>query len=98
MTEHPSAPAVATARTPGYDVARALAILGMVLVNYKLRTDAEERAIGWPLWLANLLDGRAAALFVVLAGLGISLRSRRAREKPAEHLGFERGALSLIHI
>ena len=94
MTDHPPpASAVATARTPGYDVARALAILGMVLVNYKLRTDAEERATGWPLWFANLLDGRAAALFVVLAGLGIALRSRRAREDPDEHLAFERSAL-----
>lgn len=93
MTSLPPATHVATARTPGYDVARALAILGMVLVNYKLRTDAEERASGWALWTSNLIDGRAAALFVVLAGLGIALRSRRAREDPDEHLGYERRAL-----
>jgi len=31
--------AVATSRTPGFDVARALAILGMVLVNYKGKLD-----------------------------------------------------------
>ena len=65
-------------RIEGYDVARALAVFGMVIVNFKTTMGAErlgpEKLVG----LLNLLDGRAAALFVVLAGIGISLLTRRA--------------------
>ena len=66
-------------RVIGFDLARALAVFGMVIVNFKVVMGA---AAGGPLWLAalaGLLDGRAAATFVVLAGVGISLLSRRAR-------------------
>lgn len=84
---------IATARTPGIDVARALAILGMVLVNYRMKLEVGSRGPEWLSWLSDRLDGRASALFVVLAGMGISLRSRRAREAPAQYLAFERAAL-----
>ena len=88
----PPAAAVATARMPGIDVARALAVLGMVLVNYKAMMGAALRGPDWLTWLSSLVDGRAAALFVVLAGVGISLRSRRARQDRA-HLPYERASL-----
>lgn len=66
-------------RIEGYDLARALAVFGMVIVNFKtvMHTGADNDA-GW-LALFNLLDGRASAIFVVLAGVGISLLSQRAR-------------------
>ena len=83
---------IATARLPGVDVARALAVLGMVFVNYKVMMGAAMAGPDWLVWLSALLDGRAATLFVVLAGVGISLRARRVREHP-EYLSFERGAL-----
>ncbi|ETX01350.1 MAG: hypothetical protein ETSY1_07685 [Candidatus Entotheonella factor] len=86
------ASAIATARMPGIDVARALAVLGMVLVNYKLMMDAATRGPDWLTGLSSMIDGRAATLFVMLAGLGISLRSRRVREH-REHLRFERVSL-----
>ena len=65
-------------RVKGYDVARGIAIIGMVLVNFHsiLFTDKK-----YPWWIdstANLLYGRAASLFVVLAGIGIVLMSRRS--------------------
>ena len=67
-------------RIEGYDVARALAVFGMVLVNYKSTMGSEylgpEKLVG----ILSFLDGRAAALFVVLAGIGISLLTRQARE------------------
>ena len=73
-----------TARIEGYDLARALAIFGMVVVNFKVVMGAG----GWttdtpagPAWLQSLtglLDGRAAATFVVLAGVGVALGARRA--------------------
>src|SRR4051794_252752 len=65
-------------RVVGYDVARSLAILGMVVVHFSLVMAADR---GGPTWLAGLLgflDGRAAATFMVLAGVGLTLLSRRA--------------------
>ncbi len=67
-------------RIIGYDLARALAVFGMVIVNFNVVMS--EPAAG-PAWLATalrLLEGRAAATFVVLAGIGIALLSRQARD------------------
>jgi len=68
-----------TGRIVGYDVARAFAIFGMVLVNYKIAMNAQQTGPDWLVDLAGLVDGRAAALFVVLAGVGISLLSQTGR-------------------
>lgn len=65
-------------RFHGLDFARSLAILGMVLVNFTAITD-EGESPEWLLFLLGTIQGRAAAIFVVLAGVGISLLSRRAR-------------------
>lgn len=69
-----SSSANATARIPGVDVARALAVLGMVLVNFKVMMGVSVLGPDWLVWVSSLIDGRAATLFVVLAGVGISLR------------------------
>lgn len=68
-----------TDRIVGYDLARSLAIFGMVLVNYKIAMGAQQNGPAWLVDLAGLIDGRAAALFVVLAGVGISLLSQAGR-------------------
>jgi len=77
--ERPIAADVASGRILGFDIARALAIFGMITVNFRAKlTDAEE-----PEWLHRLVeqvDGRAAALFVFLAGIGVALLTRRSRE------------------
>lgn len=64
------------ARVAGYDVARAIAVLGMVLVDFRHEMLVYDR--GWEglLWLFDALEGKAAALFVLLAGAGLSLRTR----------------------
>ncbi|UCF80957.1 MAG: DUF418 domain-containing protein [Acidobacteriota bacterium] len=67
-------------RIAGYDLARALAIMGMVVAHFRWVMDAYGVGPAWLAWLADRIDGRAAATFVVLAGVGISLMSRRARE------------------
>ncbi len=67
-------------RIVGLDIARALAIVGMVFVNFKITMGAESSGPPWLRFVAALFDGRAAATFVVLAGIGASLGSRRARE------------------
>ena len=66
-------------RIIGYDLARALAIFGMIVVNFKIVMGAEQSGPGWLSQAIGLLDGRAAATFVVLAGVGVSLLSRGAR-------------------
>ncbi len=66
-------------RQYGYDLARALAVIGMVIVNFKIAMGAETAGPGWLVWLVGLIDGRAAAAFVILAGVGMSLLSRKAR-------------------
>lgn len=77
--ERALSPDVASGRIFGLDIARALAIFGMITVNFRAKlTDAEE-----PEWLHRIVeqvDGRAAALFVFLAGIGVALLTRRSRE------------------
>ncbi len=73
--------AAASARTPGFDVARALAIFGMLLVNFRAFVAPDD---GGPAWIELSIDrteGKAAALFVVLAGVGVSLRARAAKRR-----------------
>lgn len=71
-------------RIEGYDLARALAIFGMVAVNFKVVMGAGGWGAGprpgpeWLQFLTGLLEGRAAATFVVLAGVGVALGTRRA--------------------
>ncbi|MGB7981776.1 MAG: heparan-alpha-glucosaminide N-acetyltransferase domain-containing protein [Candidatus Nanopelagicales bacterium] len=72
-------PKTAGGRITGLDVARAFAVIGMVLVNFKITMGAEQGDPGWLRAVAAAFDGRAAATFVVLAGVGASLGSRRAR-------------------
>lgn len=70
-------------RLAGLDIARFLAFVGMVLVNFKVATNASMSA-ETPSWLASmhpLLEGRAAALFVLLAGLGIGFGAQKAFNK-----------------
>jgi len=62
----------------GYDLARALAVFGMVVVNFKIVLGAEQNGPAWLVNMVGLLSGRAAATFVVLAGIGLSLVTRNA--------------------
>lgn len=68
-------------RIIGFDVARAIAILSMIIVNFKVVMEVDRIGIGtgWLVMLLNSLEGRAAAAFVILAGVGLSLFSRQAR-------------------
>ena len=58
-------------RIIGIDVARAMAIIGMIFVNFKVVFGSQG-----PIWLNSffdIFDGKASATFVVLAGLSIAL-------------------------
>ncbi len=63
-------------RIIGIDVARALAVIGMIIVNFKVVFG--ENGLSWVKSFASLFDGKAAATFVVLAGVGLALMTNSA--------------------
>ena len=63
-------------RIIGIDIARALAVIGMVIVNFKVVLG--EKGDSWVKLLASVFDGKASATFVVLAGVGIALGTNSA--------------------
>lgn len=63
-------------RLIGIDVARALAVIGMIIVNFKIAIgEAGDSAFKV---FAGLFEGKAAATFVVLAGVGLAFMSNSA--------------------
>lgn len=71
-------------RLHGLDAARFLAYCGMVLVNFRIVAQAAPDG-SMADQFVSLLEGRAAALFVVLAGVGLALAA------PARWLTAKRG-------
>jgi len=64
-------------RINGYDAARGVAILGMIVVNYFSIFRSSSRGDIPFESAAYFLSGRAATLFVMLAGIGLTLMSRK---------------------
>jgi uncharacterized protein len=64
-------------RVIGYDLARALAVLGMVVVNTTSIFEVSEFSPAWLEPAVDFLYGRAAVVFVMLAGVSVSLMARR---------------------
>lgn len=88
-------------RLDGLDLARGLAMLGMLMVNFRLAMGVEagaDMALG-RLFLA--LEGRSAATFVVLAGMGLVLGTRRLAAQAARRQIIRRalflGLLGLLN-
>ncbi len=71
-------PGSQSSRIRGYDVARGLAFVGMVLVNFEIVFSAVGADQSF---FMKIFAGRASALFVMLAGVGISLMTRGAIRK-----------------
>ncbi len=67
-------------RLEGLDLARYVAFVGMVIVNFKIAMGAEG-GDGLLNVLTAALEGRAAATFVVLAGIGLGLASLRGLDQ-----------------
>ena len=59
-------------RLSGLDIARFLAFCGMVLVNFRIAASVTPGA-DFASTFTTALEGRAAALFVILAGIGLML-------------------------
>lgn len=85
----------ASSRIRGIDVARAIAILGMVMVHFTLSDAAG--AGGSPAALPDGPRGRSAILFVLLAGVGVTLldRSRSASRSRTRQKLFWRSVVLL---
>jgi uncharacterized membrane protein YeiB len=65
-------------RIYGFDLARSLALLGMLFVNYRVLVEEDSLCPAWFNQLLDLIEGRAAATFVMLAGAGVTLLTQRA--------------------
>ncbi len=63
-------------RIIGIDVARALAVIGMIIVNFKVVFG--DNGASWVKFFAGIFEGKAAATFVVLAGVGLALMTKSA--------------------
>jgi len=80
------------------DIARSLAIFGMIIVNFTIAIGSTgSSTLGF---LPTLLEGKAAALFVVLAGVGIGLNYHSATTKnlPPPHRKIIKRAIFLFLI
>ena len=70
-------------RLSGLDLARGFAFMGMVIVNYRVTLSW----VGQPEWLQDFMDkftSRAAPLFVLIAGVGVTLLFRAGMRRRAE--------------
>ncbi len=68
-------------RLDGLDLARFLAFIGMVIVNFRIVFSGDSATdTGTPGHILSLLEGRAAATFVVLAGIGLGLASQQVQQ------------------
>jgi len=72
-------------RIKGLDLARTFSIFGMMVVNYHFAFGAFQGNLLLQ-ETANFFSGRASATFVILAGMGLILFSRKMRENPEDIL------------
>ena len=82
-------------RLDGLDLARYIAFVGMVIVNFKIAMGADDSA-GFAATISGLFEGRAAATFVVLAGIGLGLAAQRSAYSATLKVTLKRALFLLI--
>lgn len=82
-------------RLRGLDLARYLAFVGMVIVNFKIVMGVQN-ADGFAARFSQMLEGRAAATFVVLAGVGLGLAAARSDFGSTMSVTLRRAAFLLV--
>src|SRR6478672_13564809 len=75
-------------RLRGIDAARGLALLGM-MATHVLPTFGSDAQLT-PTWVGLVFSGRAAALFAVLAGVGLALSTGKERPLQGSELSAAR--------
>jgi uncharacterized membrane protein YeiB len=83
-------------RLEGLDLARWLALAGMVFVNFKQAMHPAEPGPGWLQAIFQFLEGKASATFVVLAGLGLVLATRALDARTARLWTLRRALFLLV--
>jgi uncharacterized membrane protein YeiB len=81
------------ARILGIDLARFFALAGMILVNFNLVMIANIEQT--PIWI-SIFEGKAAATFVVLAGLGVGLSAKKGWSTSHTNQMLKRAAFLLV--
>lgn len=84
-------PLVPPGRVVGLDVARCIALVGMIATHMLVATDAD----GGVTVVQQVAGGRASALFAVLAGVTLSLMSGRTEPEPVRGPAARPVAVSL---
>lgn len=72
-----------TDRLSGVDLARSLALFAMIMVNFRLAMGVTTSSSQTLLSIFEALQGRAAACFVILAGIGLQLGSAHLEPREA---------------
>lgn len=85
--------ASASARLHGIDAARGIALLGMMATH--LLPTFESNADLTPTWIGLTFSGRAAALFAVLAGVGLALSTGKHKPLDGSALSGARRGVAL---
>ena len=83
-------------RLIGLDFARFLAFFGMVVVNFTVAMGAAEGTEQWANWVGTAFEGRAAATFVILAGLGLGLATQSGSSFSAPSVIMKRALFLLV--
>ncbi|MCX6498030.1 MAG: heparan-alpha-glucosaminide N-acetyltransferase domain-containing protein [Arthrobacter sp.] len=83
----------AAARLTGVDAARGLALLGMMATHVLPTFESDAQLT--PTWVGLAFSGRAAALFAVLAGIGLALSTGRERPPEGAELWAARRGIAL---
>src|SRR5690625_2083196 len=86
----------APGRRTGIDTARRAAIWGMLATHIFPLLIADDTGAGWPSWAYRSLTGVSSALFVVLAGVGLTLLTKNSSNLLASRLQLSLRAVSLI--
>ncbi|TNB73884.1 DUF1624 domain-containing protein [Arthrobacter sp. BB-1] len=92
-TSRKTAGRLVAARLHGIDAARGLALLGMMATH--LLPTFESNADLTPTWIGLTFSGRAAALFAVLAGVGLALSTGKHRPLQGPDLSAARRGIAL---
>jgi uncharacterized protein len=67
-------------RIIGFDLARAYAIFGMYIVNFNFCFGSIWQSNDAIAWFLNLFTGNSTSIFIILAGMGISLMTNKKDE------------------
>ena len=84
------------ARLEGLYLARFLALIGMVIVNFSIVMGAETARKDFISLVTAALHGKAAALFVVLAGVGLGLAAKRGLDRQFYVIHYKRAVFLLV--